>query len=68
MPNGATRSFGPAIVILTINEGGKVFGLLPKVDGPVANNYTSALVVSLLGGYSGIKAFDLVLKRLGWAT
>jgi hypothetical protein len=45
-----------------------VFGLLPKVDATVAHNYISVFVVSLLGGYSGIKAFDLVLKRLGWAT
>jgi hypothetical protein len=43
-----------------------VFGLLPKVDGVVAHNYISVFVVSILGGYLGIKTFDLILKRFGW--
>jgi len=44
-----------------------VFGILPKVDTTVAHNYVSVFVVSLLGGYLGIKGLDLVLKRLGWS-
>jgi len=44
-----------------------VFGLLPKVDSVVAHNYISVFVVSILGGYLGIKVFDLVLERFGWA-
>ncbi len=43
-----------------------VFGLLPKVDSVVAHNYISVFVVSILGGYLGIKVFDLVLQRFGW--
>jgi len=43
-----------------------VFAILPKVDSIVAHNYISVFVVSLLGGYLGIKAIDLVVKRLGW--
>jgi hypothetical protein len=34
----------------------------------VAHNYISVFVVSVLGGYLGIKAIDMVLKQLGWAT
>jgi len=45
-----------------------VFGLLPKVDGVVAHNYISVFVVSILGGYLGIKTFDLILKRFGWGA
>lgn len=45
-----------------------VFGILPKVDTVVAHNYISVFVVSILGGYLGIKVFDFVLKQLGWAT
>jgi hypothetical protein len=45
-----------------------VFGLLPKVDSSVAHNYISVFVVSILGGYLGTKAVDLVLKQLGWKT
>jgi hypothetical protein len=45
-----------------------VFELLPRVDVTVAHNYISVFVVSVLGGYLGIKAIDLVLKQLGWAT
>jgi hypothetical protein len=44
-----------------------VFGLLPKVDGVIAHNSISVFVVSILGGYLGIKAFDLILKQFGWA-
>ena len=44
-----------------------VFGLLPKVDSVVAHNYISVFVVSILGGYLGIKVFDLVLERFDWA-
>lgn len=40
-----------------------VFMLLPKVDSTVAHNYITVLVVSLIGGYMGIKAIDLVIKR-----
>jgi hypothetical protein len=47
---------------------GYVFGVLSKVDSSVAHNYISVFVVSLLGGYMGIKAFDLILKRFGWAA
>jgi hypothetical protein len=43
-----------------------VFGLLPKVDSVVAHNYISVFVVSILGGYLGVKVFDLVLERFGW--
>jgi hypothetical protein len=42
--------------------------LLPRVDATVAHNYISVFVVSVLGGYLGIKAIDMVLKQLGWAT
>ena len=45
-----------------------VFGLLPKVDATVAHNYISVFVVSILGGYLGVKAFDLVLKQFGWSA
>ena len=45
-----------------------VFELLPRVDVTVAHNYISVFVVSVLGGYLGIKAIDMVLKQLGWAT
>jgi hypothetical protein len=45
-----------------------VFGILPKVDGVVAHNYISVFVASILGGYLGIKTFDLVLKRFGWGA
>ena len=45
-----------------------VFGLLPKVDATVAHNYISVFVVSILGGYLGVKAFDLVLKQFGWGA
>jgi hypothetical protein len=43
-----------------------VFGLLKHVDAAIAHNYLSVFVVSILGGYLGIKAFDIVLKQLGW--
>ena len=39
-----------------------------NVDSIVAHNYLSVFVVSILGGYLGIKALDLVLKRFGWST
>ena len=45
-----------------------VFGLLPKVDATVAHNYISVFAVSILGGYLGVKAFDLVLKQFGWGA
>jgi hypothetical protein len=45
-----------------------VFGLLPKVDATVAHNYISVFVVSILGGYLGVKTFDMVLKRFGWGA
>ena len=44
-----------------------VFGILQSVDSAIAHNYISVLVVSILGGYVGIKTLDFVLKRLGWA-
>jgi hypothetical protein len=43
-----------------------VFGLLPNVDGVIAHNYISVFVVSILGGYLGIKVFDIVLKQFRW--
>jgi hypothetical protein len=43
-----------------------VFGILPKVDATIAHNYISVFVVSILGGYLGIKAFDKVITLLGW--
>jgi hypothetical protein len=43
-----------------------VFGILPKVDATIAHNYISVFVVSILGGYLGIKAFDKVISLLGW--
>jgi hypothetical protein len=43
-----------------------VFGILQSVDSAIAHNYISVLVVSILGGYVGIKTLDFVLKRLGW--
>jgi hypothetical protein len=45
-----------------------VFGLLPRVDGVIAHNFISVFVVSILGGYLGIKAFDIILKQFGWAA
>jgi len=45
-----------------------VFGILPKVSTVIVHNYFSVFVISILGGYLGIKVFDLVLSRLGWGT
>jgi hypothetical protein len=45
-----------------------VFGVLPNLDSIVAHNYLSVFVVSILGGYLGIKTLDLVLKRFGWSS
>ncbi len=47
---------------------GYVFGLLPRVDGVIAHNFISVFVVSILGGYLGIKAFDIILKQFDWAA
>jgi len=45
-----------------------VFGVLPKVDAVLAHNFISVFVVSVLGGYLGIKAFEIVLKLFGWGS
>ena len=45
-----------------------VFGLLPKVDASVAHNSVSVVAISIMGGYLGIKAFDLVRQQLGWGA
>jgi hypothetical protein len=44
-----------------------VFGILQSLDTAIAHNYISVFVVAILGGYTGIKTLDFVLKRLGWA-
>lgn len=45
-----------------------VFGMLPQIDSNVAHNYISVFVVATLGGYLGVKAIEMVLRKLGWLT
>ncbi len=45
-----------------------IFGILPNLDASVAHNFFSVLAVSMIGGYSGIKVFDWIVKRFGWGA